>query len=209
MTNHPLRAFTIITLALTLGVHLVAKAGQSKASTTAAQDSDVMAAMIEAAYEPFKSGWVLLDAHAATFACRPTTRRIIDVGGCSGMLGDGETPEQRLDAVKRDVPQVTREILSDLLAKGAQATDTPPLSTSVPHAMWAPGLDFPSTVRGNPVFAATLSRPGFDARREHALVYIATMNWTDRSKSMGQYVFLERPAGKWVPTGHSLVWGQP
>jgi hypothetical protein len=38
-------------------------------------------------------------------------------------------------------------------------------------------------------------------------MYLATMNWTDRSKSMGQYLYLEKENARWVIKGHAQVWG--
>ena len=179
----------------------------SETGGLSANESDVMAATLDAAYAPFRAGWVLVDARTATFKCEPGTKRFLDVGGCSGMLGAGETPEQRLRAVQQEIPEVTSDIASDLIGKTQSAEAVGPLPTSVPHALWSPGLEFPSTFHGNPVFAASLSRPGFDARGRHALIYLATLNWTDGSKSMGQYVFLTQRNGKWSTTGHALVWG--
>lgn len=182
-----------------------------------ADEIAVMGTVLEAAYAHAAQGWVGVGARTATFECNPSANIGIDVGGCSGMRVSTETPEQRLRAVRNAMPEVPAELAADLLEKSqCSALLSRLLPAHVQQDLWAPediAAEFKAQgnptfkAQGNPTFAAYFSRPGFDGRRTKALIYLATMNWTDRSKSMGQYLYLEKEDENWVVKGHAQVWG--
>ncbi len=81
-----------------------------------------------------------------------------------------------------------------------------PLPIPVKQVMYAPGTKTDLKYDGAPSFAAYFSRVGFDFARAKALIYLGTINWTDRSKSMGQYLYLEKQEGTWTIKDHAKVW---
>lgn len=181
--------------------------GSPEAPST--EEIAVMGAALEAAYARVTPGWVLVAARTATFECNPPANIGIDVGGCSGMRLADETPEARLTAVRDAIPGISADLAADLLSKSKQSgllTDA--LPARVKQVLWAPDLaaDFRGN-QGDPTFAAYFSRPGFDSTRSRALIYLGTINWTDRSKSMGQYLYLQKERGAWAVTAHAKVWG--
>lgn len=184
--------------------------GASADAVAAHLDRDeiaVMAAALKAAYAASTDGWVLVGARTATFACNPPEDIGLKIGGCSGMRMETETPAKRLQTVHRDIPQVTPEIVADFLEKNQRSTTiTEPLPVPIPQTIWAPGSPLAGGHSNNPVFAAYFSRVGFNRDRTNALLYFATVSWTDARQSVGQYLYLERAAGSWVVKGHSSVW---
>ncbi len=180
-------------------------------STSAGQpDSDeiaVMAAVLDDVYARVAVGWVLVCARTATFECNPPAMTGVDVGGCSGMRGAAESPEQRLAMVRRRIPEVSAEIATDLLRKSRGSVVLPDaLPVPVQQILWAPGMTTDFKFKEDPAFAACFSRVGFDSARAKALIYLTMMNWTDRSKSFGQYSYLEKQKGAWVIRENVKVW---
>lgn len=173
-------------------------------------DSDeilVLTAVLEAAYTPIGRGWVLVAGRTTTYACNPPAKTGLDVDGCSGMRVSGETPDERLAAVRSVLPEISAEMGADLLKKSqVPAVLSQPLPTDVPQVVWAPGLKGDFKFSGDPAFAAYMSRVGFDRRREKALVYLGTLNWTDRGKSIGQYLLVTKQGNRWRVSGHTKVW---
>jgi hypothetical protein len=178
---------------------------------TPSPDADeivVMATALEAAYVGAAPGWVMVGARTATFECNPSANIGVDVEGCSGMRVSTEDPEERLRAVRETLPEVSAELVADLLRKSQRSVVlSRSLPTQVKQVLWAPGIAADFTSQGNPTFAAYFSRVGFDGSRTKALMYLGTMNWTDRSKSMGQYLYLEKRQGHWEIKSHAKVWG--
>ncbi len=201
--------------AVTAAVFLCFCGQPMRAQAAAAQDGltldeiAVMAAVVQAAYDHATPGWVLIGARTATFECNPPADIGIDVGGCSGMRVASETPKSRLATVRAEISELTDDLVADVFRKNTHSTILErPLPIKVPQILWAPGLAFtPEQPEGNPTFAAYLSRPGLDHAGTRALIYLGTMNWTDRSKSMGQYVYLEKVGSAWVVKAHAQVWG--
>ena len=120
-----------------------------------------------------------------------------------------ETPEERLRTVRHDIPQTSSELADDLLAKSRQSVVlTRPLPVRIDQVLWSPSLEGDFKFKGDPTFAAYFSRGGFNRTRTTALIYLGTMNWTDQSKSMGQYLYLEKEKNNWVIKAHSKVWAK-
>jgi hypothetical protein len=173
-----------------------------------ADEIAVMASVLEAAYAHAAPGWVMVGARTATFDCNPSANIGVDVGGCSGMRVSTETVEERLGAVRQGIPEVSAKLVADLLRKSQHSVElSRPLPVRVKQVLWAPGAAADFNTSGNPTFAAYFSRVGFDAPRAKALIYLGTMNWTDRSKSIGQSLYLEKQKGSWVIKAHAKVWG--
>lgn len=180
---------------------------QTTAQVLDAEELRVLAAVVDAAYAPIGHGWVLVGARTTTFECHPPADTGLDVGGCSGMRVSAETPDERLATVRSQLSLVTSEMTTDLLLKSrVSALIAQSLATNVRHVLWAPGMKLDTAFTGNPAFAAYVSRVGFDSKREKAVVYLGTLNWTDQSKSMGQYLLLIKEDGAWRVTAGTSVW---
>ena len=172
-----------------------------------ADEIAVMAVILDAAYAHAAHGWVLVGARTATFECNPPANIGIDIGGCSGMRVASEKPEERLAMVGAEIPEVSTELTADLLRKSQRSTVlSRALPVPIQQVVWAPGIATDFKFSGNPRFAAYFSRVGFDSARAKALIYFGTLNWTDRSKSLGQYLYLEKQKGAWVIKAHVKVW---
>jgi hypothetical protein len=189
------------------GIVLALPVAAANEANTTAEELRVYGALLESASTTAPKTWILVGAQTATFECDPPAPIGLDVGGCTGMRVAPETATERLNKVVRDLPQVTAEMRADLALK-SQASQ--PLVGRIPTALTyvlaSPQAPLPDTVDGNPEFALYVSRVGFSDDGTRALVYMGTMNWSDASKSMGQYVLLVKHEAEWRVTGHSLVW---
>lgn len=171
------------------------------------EEIKVMSIVLDAAYAHADPGWVLFTARTATFACSPPTDIGIDIGGCNGMRDASETPEERLEKVRKEIPNISSDLISDIIAKNRESSSiSEPLPIHIKQVLYDPHIKADLKFGGNPTFAVYFSRAGFDSTRTKALVYIGTMNWTDRSKSLGQYLYLEKQDGNWVIRSHAKVW---
>lgn len=149
----------------------------------------VMAAVLDAAYAGTTYGWVMVARRTATFACNPPENNGLTIGGCNGMRFASESAEQRLNAVRKAIPEISKALATDLLEKSQHpVVITKSLPCAVPQSLWSPGDELRPERLLNPVFAAYFSRVGFNPRHTQALVYLATINWMDSSRSVGQYV---------------------
>ena len=120
-----------------------------------------------------------------------------------------ETAAERLGTVANDLPQASKEMLAEIRHQNQASHEiVGPIPTTRTYVLWSPkSSGFPDTVKGNPELALYFSRVAFSADGSKALVYMGTMNWTDNTKSMGQYVLLRIEGAEWRIAGHSLVWG--
>jgi hypothetical protein len=208
--RYPRLCFFLLFVMLLASTGVRPAVAQAPSPSAGEPDSDeiaVMAVILDAAYAHAAQGWVLVGARTATFECNPPANIGMDIGGCSGMRDATESPEERLATVRVEIPDVSTEIAADLLRKSRGSVV---LSRVIPvpiqQVVWAPGIAVDFKFSGNPTFAAYFSRVGFDSGRAKALIYLGTMNWTDRSKSLGQYLYLEKQMGAWVIKTHVKVW---
>ncbi len=172
-----------------------------------ADEIRIMSVVLDAAYAHSDPGWVLLAARTVTFACNPPANIGFDMEGCSGMRDARETSEERLEKVRKEIPDISAELISDTITKNQESTTiSVPLPVPIKQVLYAPGIKAELKFGGNPVFAAYFSRPGFDSARSRALIYLGTVNWTDRSKSLGQYLYLEKQDNNWAIKDHAKVW---
>lgn len=184
-----------------------AQPSPSSAQEPEAEEYEVMAAVLSAAYSPNSTGWVMLAARTATFECNPSAPIGFDNGGCSGMRDESMSPEEVLVAVREAIPGVSAELAADLLGKSHRSvTLSRTLGVPIPQALYAPDRPSEKKYGGSPAFAAYFSRVGFDTRRLKALVYLGTVNWTDQAKSVGQYLYLEKHDRIWAVKDHLKIW---
>jgi len=184
--------------------------GQAPSTPASELDSDeiaVMAVVLDAAYAHATPGWVMVATRTATFKCNPPSNIGLDVGGCDGMRDVTETAEERLAKVRKEIPGVPTDSVADLIRKSQESTILPgPLPVPVKQVMHSPDKRTDWKFGRNPSFAAYFSRVGFDSVRARALIYLGTISWTDQSKSMGQYLYLEKQEGAWTIKDHVRVW---
>ncbi len=172
----------------------------------------VMTAVLDLAWRPGSRGWVMLVAHTATFECNPPPPIGFAIGGCAGMRVAGQAAEEALALVRGAMPQVSVELTRDLLGKSRRSvTLSQTLKLPIRQSLWAPDMLAATQPEGDPDFAVYFSRVGLDAKRLRALVYLGTIHWTDQTKSVGQYLYLEKHGGTWVVKDHFKVWelGRP
>lgn len=185
----------------------IAQASPESASKLDSDEIAVMAVVLDAAYALASPGWVMLASRTATFKCNPPSNIGLDVGGCNGMRDASETAEERLALVRKEMPVVSAELATDLIRKSRESSIlSGPLPIPVQQVMYAPDSKTDLKFYGTPAFVAYFSRVGLDSERVKALIYVGTINWTDRSKSMGQYLYLEKLKGVWTIKDHTKVW---
>lgn len=184
--------------------------GQAQSKPASKLDPDeiaVMAVVLEYTYAHATPGWVMVAKHTATFKCNPASDIGLDVGGCNGMRDANETAEERLAKVSKKIPGVSTDMADSLIRKSQESSILPgPLPVPVRQVLYAPGSKSDIKFGGEPTFAAYFSRVGFDSLRSKALIYLGTVNWAIRSKSIGQYLYLEKHDGVWTIKDHAKVW---
>lgn len=167
-------------------------------------------AVIEAALEARgvgKHARVTIANRTATFSCSLSREELIQLEGCSGMRPPQETAEQVMARLKGKLA-APDEALADLRAKNEKAAvlDKPFASLKSQQAFWGPRKDMKRSQLARPDLAVAVSRVGFDKPRRHAVVYVATMSWTDPKGSYGEYVLLEKSGARWKPAKSLRMW---
>jgi hypothetical protein len=149
-------------------------------------------------------GWFMVSAQSSTFQCNPPADTGFNIGGCSGMRTAGQDPKDVLSAVRAAIPAVTPDMASDLFRKSQKSARLPSkLPTELSHVINAPDAKLPP---GAPSFAVYPSRVGFNETRDKALVYLGVVHWTNKFKSLGHYLYLEKVNGSWTEKGRYRVW---
>jgi hypothetical protein len=167
----------------------------------------IMAAVLDSVYSHVSNGWVMVSSQTATFKCNPPSKIGLEIGGCNGMRFATETAEERLAMVSKEISMVTSEITADLINRNRESSVlSDPLPIPVQQFLYAPGAKSELKYRGNPTFSAYFSRAGFDSTRAKALIYLGIISWTDKLKSLGQYLYLEKQEGTWKIKARAKVW---
>lgn len=129
----------------------------------------------------------------------------------------GENLDHILLSVKKTLPEVTEEILDDFKAKNRQLLPVKPLfalsvacvlisTQDINDIFRADGEGWDGFYRRYPGSQGviTLSRVGFNGKRDQALVYIGSQShWRSGS---GHYVFLIEQDGVWRVHSDTLTW---
>jgi hypothetical protein len=187
--------------------HGIGESGSSPKSTLDPDELAVMAVVLDAVYPKEAKGWVLLSARTATFECNPPANTGLNIGGCSGMRTPNQSPEEYLSLVRKAIPSVSDELADDLISKSQRSAVLSRIfDVPIRQCLYAPGEAFDSGFSGNPEFAAYFSRVAFDAQHYKAFLYLGMVNWSDQSKSMGQYLYLEKNSASWAIKSHAKIW---
>lgn len=172
------------------------------------EEGRVIAAAIKQLHLAAASQWFMLAERTITFACESASDSGFAVGDCSGMRNRDQTPDQVLNWVRKTIPSVTKELTDSLSVRASSpARIGKPIPLNFRQVIWSPkgGGSVPKDL-GTPDFAAYPSRVAFNANRNTALFYLGVVNWSDSSKSFGEYLYLTKVGGEWLVKGRARVW---
>lgn len=184
-------------------------AAQKSAAMTTAEPEEylVYAVILDSLQKSGKAPHPLVANRTSIFACDSSACNGFHMAGCNGLLGPDETPESRMEVVKRDLPKLdavaaTRFI--EMNQKCSIVRDQIPAASK--YYLFSPkeGPKLPPDWQ-HPDFVY-VSRVAFDANLSQALVYAGVMSGTDERKSTGAYYFLRKQRGKWSIQGSSAAW---
>ncbi len=168
---------------------------------------EVLAAVLAQETSSPSQGWVMLAPFTATFECNPPAHNGLAFGPCGGMRTQDQTPEEMLSRVKAAIPAVSQDLTADLLRKSQQSV---PITRALPFPVKQFLVDLTRTTEppytGNPDIGFFPSRVGLNAERNRALCYTGVINWGDSSRSVGNYLYLEKVDSRWVVKGKLRVW---
>jgi len=168
----------------------------------------VVAAVVAQVHLSHSPHWFILADRTTSFECNPPANTGLAIGGCSGMRTVNQEPHEVLQIVISSIKGVTNNLTSDLEAK---ARTSVPVEKTLPlnirQVIWgsSSGKSFPREL-GNPDFALYHSRVGFNKQKTRALVDVATISWIDSSRSLGEYVYLEKMKKDWQVKGRMKLW---
>lgn len=168
---------------------------------------EVLAAVLAQEISSSSQGWVMLAPFTATFECNPPAHNGLAFGPCGGMRTQDQTPEEMLSKVKGAIPAVSQDLTTDLLRKSQQSV---PITRTLPFSVKQFLVDLTGRTEppytGNPDLGFFPSRVGLNAERDRALCYAGVINWTDSSRSVGNFVYLEKVDSQWVIKGKLRAW---
>ncbi len=168
---------------------------------------EVLAAVLAQEISSPSQGWVMLAPFTATFECNPPAHNGLAFGPCGGMRTPDQTPEEMLSKVKAGIPAVSEDLTADLLRKSQQSV---PITRTLPFPVKQFLVDLTGRTKpaypGNPDLGFFPSRVGLNAERNRALCYTGVINWTDSSRSVGDFLYLEKVDSQWVIKGKLRVW---
>ncbi len=203
------RFLVVVALPIVLaGLAFASSEGENATQVLDDDELAVLAAAVQQIHLSDTPRWFMLADHTISFACESGKAAGFLLGDCSGMRTHDQTPNEVLAWVRERIPSVTRELTDDL---GKCAGNAVQINRSLPLAVrqviWGPTSTtaFPEGL-GSPDFALYPSRVGFNSGRTAALVYLGVMNWTDTSKSFGEYVYLVKTEGRWTTKGRARTW---
>jgi len=168
----------------------------------------VVAAVVKADHLPKHPRWFMLSNRTTTFECDPPANTGFSFVGCSGMRTQDQSPQDVYNMLAGSLHSLTTEVFLDLMSKSETSTvvdKTLPLN--VKQIIWGPTStsSVPKEL-GAPDFAVYHSRVGFNKEKTLALVYVAAANWTDSSKTYGEYVMLGWQEGGWTILERYKMW---
>ncbi|MGO9480698.1 MAG: hypothetical protein ACLP05_02795 [Candidatus Kryptoniota bacterium] len=198
----------VLSMPLTLCAYSQSLSSGEKVGPMDSVEYSVVAAVVKADHLPKHVRWFMLSNQTTTFECDPAANTGLSVVGCSGMRAPGQTPQDVYNMLAGTFDALTPEIFLDLMSKAETSTlvdKTLPLK--VRQVIWGPtsASNVPKDL-GSPDFAIYNSRVGFNSTKTLALVYVAATNWTDSSKTYGEYVMLSRQKDGWGILGRYKMW---
>jgi hypothetical protein len=126
------------------------------------------------------------------------------MGGCNGLRLVDESPAQRLQIVKRDLPLLRQETLESFEKRNQQCASIRGTIPTDSDYRYLNGPGIPNDWKYT--YLVYLSRVGFNADHTQALVNLSAFSATDGTKSGGAYISLSKRDGKWEVGGTSAVW---
>jgi hypothetical protein len=142
----------------------------------------------------------------SSFECG-TTCNGMSMGGCNGLQSNGESPQERLQIVRRDLPKIQPATVSEFIAKNKQCAS---IDAKLPtrHQYFKFGLSHADPIPSGWEHADFfyLSRVGFNPEHTQALVHVSFMSGTNGNDSGGKYLLFTKTNGQWKRDGSSAVW---
>ena len=172
-------------------------------------EAQVIRAALVAAIGPRIRGYVLVPRVSASFDCsRPAADGFSWTASCSPMSAETASPEKTLDDIQDGLGPLSMEMRKNFLEANRKPRKFPvPLTAPFAVHQWSPGdSDASLNAKGNPEYAVYLSRVGFSDDMRSALLYIGKINWTDQSKSSGDYMLLKKEPRRWVVVSTRRYW---
>jgi hypothetical protein len=147
---------------------------------------------------------ILVAESTSTFACGGMICNGFSMSGCNGLRSAGESPAQRLQIVKRDLPLLRPETLDSFEKRNQQCAS---IRGTIPTGADYRYLNDPDIPKDwKYTYLVYVSRVGFNADHTQALVDLSAFSATDGAKSGGAYISLRNRNGKWEVGATSAVW---
>ena len=176
-------------------------------TTLTPSEYEVFAAVIDFFEANEIASHPLIANRTSTFECGGSPHNGMNMGGCNGLRGSNETPQQRIQTVERDLPQLQPSTTNDFMVKnnesgwidGKLPTNNRYVMFGLAHAdQTPPGWEHPDFFY--------FSRVGFNTAHTQALVHVSFMSGTNASNSGGKYLLFTKVNGRWRREGSSAVW---
>jgi hypothetical protein len=175
--------------------------------TLTAGEYEVLAAVIDFFGTENIASHPMIANRTSTFECGSPPHNGMRMGGCNGLQGSGETPQQRMQVVQRDLPQLQPSVVADFMVKNNKtAWIEAKLPTKPKYVMFGLAHADPTPSGWEHPDFFYFSRVGFNAEHTQALVHVSFMSGTNASNSGGKYVFFTKANGGWKRAGSSVVW---
>jgi len=199
----PLRICFSVAVVLWLSCFVSA---QTQSYELAAEEYRVLATAIDTFRNEGTASHPLIADHTSTFECGSSCNGM-QRRGCNGLRAKNESPTERLVIVKRDLPALEKDTVSDFLLKNGRCSE---ITKKVPAA--SAYFLFGSSTTENPPAGWEhpdffyFSRVAFNREQTQALLNISFMSGTDGADSRGRYFLFVKKHGKWEPVASSAVW---
>jgi hypothetical protein len=189
-----------------LSICAFAQHNDSSERTLTAGEYDVYAAVLDFFVAKDIAQHPLVANRTSTFECG-SPHNGMSMGGCNGLQGSGETPQQRMQIVQRDLPELEASTVADFESKNAKtAWIDAKIPTKHKYLMFGlahsdpmpPGWEHPDFVY--------FSQVGFNPTHTQALVHVSFMSGTNATNSGGKYVLFRKTNDRWERQGSSAVW---
>ena len=174
--------------------------------TLTAGDYEIFAAVIDFFGTNNIASHPMIANRTSTFECG-SPHNGMSMGGCNGLQSSGETPQQRMQIVQRDLTQLQSSTVADFMAKNNRTAwiDTK-LPTKRKYVMFGPANADPVPSGWDHPDFFYFSRVGFNAEHTQALVHVSFMSGANAGNSGGKYVLFTKVNGRWRRDGSSEVW---
>ncbi len=178
----------------------------SSESTLTAGDYEVFAAVIDFFGTNNIASHPMIANRTSTFECG-SPHNGVSMGGCNGLQSSGESPQERMQIVQRDLTHLQPTTVADFMAKNNRTVwIDAKLPTKRKYVMFglAHADSMPSGWEHPDFFY--FSRVGFNAEHTQALVHVSLCPARTPSNSGGKYVLFTKVKGRWRRDGSSAVW---